>query len=148
MADAIGLAASVTGLVSAGLKVAKGIVSYIDGVKARKEELAAVSASVRHMQSSIDVLRDAGPGLSASNQAASSAAASATRACKEELGALAEFLEGLLDFPAQEQGFGSSVRQQKKKLSYPFHRESLNSLEHRLDSANNVLQTAIQALEL
>lgn len=100
------------------------------------------------MLGSIDVLRNGMPGLSASNQAASGAATSAMKACEEELRSLANLLQGLLDFPAQEHGFKSSVQQQKKKLTYPFHRPSLNNLEYRLDSANNVLQTAIQALEL
>ncbi|ROW11627.1 hypothetical protein VMCG_01293 [Cytospora schulzeri] len=148
MADAIGLAASVAGLVSLGLQVAGGIGSYIDGVKARKEELAAVSTRVRHMHGSIEVLRNAIPDLSASNQAASSAATSVMKTCEEELGALADVLQGLLDFPALEHGLKDSIREQKKKLTYPFHRPSLNNLERRLDSTNNVLQTAIQALEL
>lgn len=148
MADAIGLAASVAGLVSLGLQVAGGIGSYIDGVKARREELTVVSTGVRNMQSSINVLRNGMPGLSASNQAASGAATSAMKACEEELRSLADHLNDLVEFPAQEHGFKNSVQQQKKKLTYPFHRPSLNNLERRLDSANNVLQTAVQALEL
>lgn len=111
MADPIGLAASVVGLVSFGLEVAKGIGPYIDGVKARKEELAAVSTSARRMQSLIDVLRNGMLGLSASNQAATSAVTSATKAFRGELGALAELLRDLHSFPAQKPGFQSSARQ-------------------------------------
>lgn len=148
MADAIGLAASVTGLVSLGLKVVGGIKSYIDGYKARKEELTVISTSVRHMQTSIDVLRNAIPNLSASSQVASDATTSAIKTCEEELGALAEHLHEHLDFPAQEHDLKGSFRQQKKSLLYPFQRERLNDLVNRLESANDVLQTAIQVLEL
>lgn len=63
MAEALGVAASASGIVSLGLQVAGGITSYIDAVKARKEDVAAASTSVRYMQSSIDVLRNGKPGL-------------------------------------------------------------------------------------
>ncbi|KUI65727.1 hypothetical protein VM1G_01926 [Cytospora mali] len=120
MADAIGLAASVAGLVSLGLQLAEGIESYIGAVNDRKEELATVSTNVRHMKSSIDILKNGTPVLSASPQAASSATISARKTCEEELQALAIFLQGLLDFPAHEHEHGyyrNSIRQQEKKFT-------------------------------
>ena len=148
MAEALGVAASVSGLVSLGLQVAGGITSYIDAIKARKEELAAVSASVLHMQNSIDVLRDKIPGLSNEHQAASSAAISAMKRCVEELRGLGGLLRELSDYPSQNQSLQSTIRQQKKKLTYPFHRLSLDRLQQRLNSANDVLLLANQTLEL
>lgn len=149
MMEAVGAAASVAGLVSLGIQVAQGISSYIDAIKTRKEELAAISKSVRHMYSSIDVLKNGIPSTPASYQAASSVVSTAIKACEEELEALSALLQSLLDFPSgQLHGLESSVRQQKKTLSYPFHRPNLERLQRRLDSANGVLHIAIKALEL
>lgn len=150
MMEAVGAAASVAGLVSLGIQVAQGISSYIDAIRTRKEELAAISKSVRHMHSSIDVLKNGIPSTPASMyQAASSVVNTAIQACEEELEALSALLQSLLDNPSgQLHGLESSVRQQKKTLSYPFHRPNLERLQRRLDSANGVLHIAIKALEL
>lgn len=148
MAEALGVASGVAGLVSLGLEVVSGIESYIDAVKSRKEELATASTSVRNMRNLLDVLRVCLPSLSARHQAASSAATFSIKACEEELGGLSELLQDLLDLPAQKHGIRGSIKQQKKALSYPFHRQNLDKLQRRLSRANNVLRIAMQTLEL
>lgn len=149
MAEVFGTVGTVAGLVSLGLQLCAGLTSYIDAVRGRKEDLAAVAKQVQDFQRSIEIIRNAMPNLTTKYQAASTGVPPAITSCEQELRALHDMLGKLEDSPAQSGSTAKmSITDQKKRLTFPFHRPNLERLQERLQRANDSLQTAMQVLEL
>jgi hypothetical protein len=68
--------------------------------------------------------------------------------CNRDLAALETFLTKLTGSHSPDNGFKGKISEQKKKLTYQFHRPDLELLETRLSRANTSLQTALQILSL
>lgn len=148
MAEAFGVAASVSGLVSLGLELCSRIVTYIDGVQSREEDLSAVSRHAEDLRNSLDVIKSAIPNLSSKHETAGSAVAAALKSGEQELKTLDDFVGKLTDPLGQPQSLKATLRHARKKITYPFHRESLETLQQRLQRANVSLQAAMHALGL
>lgn len=150
MADALGLAASAAGIVSLGLQVYTGISSYVDGINDRKTELSAVTRQADTLQTAVNALQDALPQINAVLSNNRSPLVPALKRVEEELWALRLFLDTLQEqqVPNQTPGFATTMKQQKKKFTFPFHRPTLEKLQKKLESANNALQTSLQVVDL
>jgi hypothetical protein len=68
--------------------------------------------------------------------------------CEIELKSLGSLLKDLRGSPVDPANRASSVRSSIRKLSYPFKKKSINKLEEKLNSTNNVLKIALLALQL
>lgn len=150
MADPFGLAASAAGIVSLGLQVYTGVSSYVEGIKDRKTELSAVTRQANTLQTAVNVLQDAIPRINAALTISGSPVVPALKLVEEELWALRLFLVALQEqhVPDQTSDFATTLKQQKNKFSFPFHRPTLEKLQKKLESANNALQTGLQVVDL
>lgn len=148
MAEIVGLAASAAGLLSLGLQVYDGIASYINDFNDRGSDISAVSARAGSLQTSIAELQQILPRIAAKHSIGGTAAVPALRAADAELHSLQLFLDELRGPASQTASIRTTIREQKKKLAYPFRRPTLEKLERRLDSANSALRTGIQSLSL
>lgn len=150
MADAFGLAASAAGIVSLGLQVYTGISSYVEGIKDRKTELSAVTRQANTLQTAVNALQDAVPRITAALSSNESPLVPALKTVEEELWALRLFLASLQEQQVLDQtpDFAMTLKQQKKKFTFPFHRPTLEKLQKKLESANNALQTSLQVVDL
>lgn len=148
MAEIVGLAASAAGLLSLGLQVYDGITSYINDFNDRGSDISAVSTQAGNLQASIKELQQTLPRIAAKHTVGEAAAIPALKAADTELRALKSFLDELECPPAQVTSMRATIREQKKKLAYPFRRPTLEKLEKRLDGANSALRTCIQLLAL
>ncbi|KAF7534676.1 hypothetical protein G7054_g6002 [Neopestalotiopsis clavispora] len=146
MAEAFGLAASAAGIVSLGLQVYEGLASYVEGVKEWKPELAAISKQANNLQAIIKTLQVAIPRIDAILTTNESPLLSTLKTVEEELWALKLFLGSLQDVSGQSSKIVSVLKEQKKKLVYPFHRPTLEKLQKRLESANSALQISLQVV--
>ncbi|KAF3000519.1 hypothetical protein E8E14_007288 [Neopestalotiopsis sp. 37M] len=148
MAEAFGLAASAAGIVSLGLQVYEGVASYVEGVKDRKPELSAISKQANALQAVVKTLQVAAPRIDATLTNNELPLFSSLKTVEEELWALKLFLNSLQDVSGQSSKIVSVLKEQKKKLVYPFHRPTLEKLQKRLESANSALQTSLQVVNL
>ncbi|KAK8041063.1 hypothetical protein PG994_014070 [Apiospora phragmitis] len=132
-AEAVGLAASVAGLLSLGLRVTNGLVTYLDAIKNRGEELS----SVRRQN---DVLSRS------QNRQYDPAIVRSIQSCETELQAVEELLAGLANCDTIT--WRERLCNKKKKLSYAFDRAKVQQVTQRLHHANNILQLALTGLGL
>ncbi|KAI1857589.1 uncharacterized protein JN550_013158 [Neoarthrinium moseri] len=148
MADPFSLAASAAGIVSLGLTVCSGLASYIDGIRDRKSELSTLSTQAQNLQATLSVLKGAESSIVAMHPAGAPALESAFKSVKEQLQALELFLKEQQDASSQSSGMVASLKEQKRKLTFAFHRPTLEKLQKKLDSANGGLQIILHVLGL
>ncbi|ETS81622.1 hypothetical protein PFICI_06624 [Pestalotiopsis fici W106-1] len=148
MAEAFGLAASAAGIVSLGLQVYEGVASYVEGVKDRKTELSAILKQANTLQAIVNALQVAAPRIDAILSIHESPLLPSLKTVEEELWALKLFLGSLQNTDSQPKDVLATLKEQKRKLTFPFHRPTLNKLQKKLESANNALQTSLQVVEL
>jgi hypothetical protein len=148
MAEALGVAAAVAGIVSLGLELFSRIVSYTDAVQSRGEDLDAISRHAKDLRTSLDVIKNAIPNIASKHDLAGDAVLAALKSGMQELKSLEGFVNSLIDPQGHSQSSKSTFKDVKKKLTYPSHRESLEALQQRLQRANVSLQIAIHALSL
>ncbi|KAK9423584.1 hypothetical protein SUNI508_04065 [Seiridium unicorne] len=148
MAEAFGLIASAAGIMSLGLQVYEGVASYIEGVKDRKSDLSAISRQANILQDIVNALQLAAPQIDAILKINGSPLLSSLKTVEGELWALKLFLGSLQDVSSEPPNIASRLKEQKRKLTYPFHRPTLEQLQRRLESANHALQTSLQVVNL
>ena len=59
MAEAVGLAASVAGLLSLGLQITGGIATYLDALESRQDELASIKRQNDALSAALDTIKTA-----------------------------------------------------------------------------------------
>ncbi|KAI0151112.1 hypothetical protein BJ166DRAFT_535187 [Pestalotiopsis sp. NC0098] len=148
MAEAFGVAASAGGIVSLGLQVYSGLNSYVEGVKDRKAELSAVSRQLNTFHATVSALQDALPRFNVLLSKSASPLPRALNTVEQELWALKLFLNKLQQAPDQSPSVSTTLREQKKKLTFPFHQPTLEKLQKKLETANLALQTSLQVVDL
>lgn len=143
MAEAVGLAASVAGLVSLGLQVTGGIATLLDALENRQAELASVKRQSDALAASLDIIRAAS---SRFHNQHSYAIMASIQACETELQAVEALLADLANCDTST--WRQRLRGKKKKLSYVFDRSKVQLVVQRLHNANQVLQLTLTGLNL
>lgn len=148
MAEAFGVAASVAGIVSLGLEVFSGIVSYIDAIQRCDDEIDAINRQAKELQRSLHIIKGVIPELTLKYQDATSTVLAALESGEQELKALKDLVAKLSDLPGQQKNTKYSLTRARKKATFPFHQGDLEGLQQRLQRANIALQAAMSALGL
>ncbi|KFA54720.1 hypothetical protein S40293_00693 [Stachybotrys chartarum IBT 40293] len=142
--EVIGTAA---GVISLGFQLHGAASKYIDGFRSAKQEVRSAQALLDCLGASLEVLDSALGKIGPIDQATERSIHLCEKALEGEMKALSELLDKL-----KEQDPGESLRahlrEQKKKLAYPFSRENLQRLESRLGTLNTILSTALNAMSL
>lgn len=149
MADPLSITASVAGLVSLGIQVVGGITKYLEAVREGKNDVASVKAQVARTQDLltlvVKVAAKAEP-----NHSTTAAFLKDFASVQPELQALEE-LARKLDTPQppqQSHEVLGKVYVRAKRLTYPFHRPTMDRLQSQLARVNSMLQAAIQVAGL
>ncbi|KAI0439419.1 hypothetical protein F4803DRAFT_568563 [Xylaria telfairii] len=145
MAEALGLAASVAGIVALGIEVCKGIGNYVTAARGRKEELEVIHRQSKTFQDHVETLKNLSASIPSQHQAAGNTVLAALKSGELELQALKALVEELGGPSSQSQSMNSIVKY-KWKTAYPLHRNRLVTLQQRLDRTNMSLDAAIGAL--
>lgn len=144
MAEAVGLAASVAGLVSLGLQVTGGIVTYLDALENRQDELASVKRQNDALSAALDIIQAATSRFQ--GQPHDHAVQNNIQSCNAELQALEVLLAELANCDTST--WRQRLRSTRKKLSYAFDRSKVHQMAQRLHHANEVLQLTLTGLGL
>ncbi|KAF5598039.1 hypothetical protein FPCIR_3312 [Fusarium pseudocircinatum] len=144
MAEAAGTA---IGIISFGLQLYTGLSEYLDAVKGREEDLLQAKNNATTLQYSLKAIEDTLSKVN-DNTIAQDAVEECKSSCESELTALHKLLNDLQGKPINPSDPVSKARSSMQKWSYPFKKKNIARLEERLKSANNVLKTALSALQL
>ncbi|KAI7785975.1 uncharacterized protein LA080_005636 [Diaporthe eres] len=145
MADPLSITASVAGLISLGVQTVSGITQYLDAVRERKDDVASAKTLVFRMQNLLQLVDKVAAKVEPTHTT-TSAFLKATASVQPELQALEEFVRSLdiKRLPSPSHEVLGKVYVQAKKLTYPFHRPTMDRLQFRLDRVNSMLQAALQ----
>lgn len=146
MADPLSVAGLATGLVSLGLQVYNGISTYLDAIHGRDVDLALVRRNAKGIEDTVRIIERYIPQFQTQRQTVSSLVKESIQSCEGELVSAQQFLLKLETSNSSDASFKNSLRKQKQKLTYPFHRPHLDRLEHRLEIVSGALQTALLVL--
>ncbi|KAK8133585.1 hypothetical protein PG984_005597 [Apiospora sp. TS-2023a] len=143
MAEALGLAASVAGLLSLGLQVTGGVASYLDALENRQEELASAKRQNEALVASLEIVKTASTHVLSHH---AHTVATSIQSCEAELRSVEDLLADLANCDTST--WRQRLRSKKKKLSYRFDRSKVQQLVQRLHNSNQVLQLALAGLNL
>lgn len=145
MADPLSITASVAGLISLGVQVFSGITQYLDAVRERKDDVASARTQARRMQELLQLVNSAAAKIEPAHSA-TAAFLKASASVEPELKALEQFVQSVdttRPLPSGRDVLGK-VQIQAKKLTYPFHRPTMDRLQSHLLKVNDMLQAALQ----
>jgi hypothetical protein len=152
-AEAIGVAASVAGVISLGLQITNGIVKYINGIEVRNEELEHIRKQNLVLLTTLCKIEASSIRLQASHISAQgqhqgflAALDQGLQACKNDLVAVDELRIELADNSASD--CKARLDNNKKKWTYPFRRSRILQLAERLRQANETVQLILGGLGL
>ncbi|EMT74416.1 hypothetical protein FOC4_g10002530, partial [Fusarium odoratissimum] len=101
-----------------------------------------------NLQCSLKAIGEAISRVNGNNALAQDAVEECKNSCEAELKALGTLLTDLKGLPVNPAGPFAKARSSMHKWSYPFKKKNITKLEGRLMSTNNVLKTALSALQL
>ncbi|KAI1249155.1 hypothetical protein MGN70_008764 [Eutypa lata] len=148
MADPFTIVGLAAGLASLGIQVCGGITTYLDGIKCQADDIASVKRQVQSLESVLQAVRTTLPRIDSSHQVSTTAVVECLRSFEAELETLGKFVSKLTADIVTPTKFKDKVKEQTKKLTYPFNRSKLNQLEARLVQVNGIFQTSLQGLDL
>lgn len=145
VAEAVGLAASVAGLVTLGLQLTCGILKYVDAFESRQKDLDFVREQSDALKATLLAV---GEGLHSQGQSGEVIAAvtQSMQSFAKELSSLQELHSDFADCGSQD--WTAQVENKKKKFAYAFNRPKIQELGQRLQKASDTLQLALNALGL
>lgn len=144
MAEPIGLAASVAGLISLGLQITGGIVTYVNALEGRQDDLASVKRQNDAFAATLNIVRAASSRFQGHQH--DQTIKLNLVSCETELHALEELLANLADCDTAT--WRHRLKNKTKKLTYAFHQSKVQQMLQRLQHANENIQLVVTALGL
>ncbi|KAK1639327.1 hypothetical protein BDP81DRAFT_391449 [Colletotrichum phormii] len=138
-AESLGLAASVAGLLSLGLQITGGIVKYMDAFEGREEELRNVKKQNDSLAVALRAVKTALAGFQDQSPDIIIAVEQNIRSCEVDLSAVEALCVELSDRAGST--WTRRLENNKKKLTFAFHRPKLRDLAQQLQQAHGALQT-------
>ncbi|KAI1126276.1 hypothetical protein F5Y10DRAFT_245271 [Nemania abortiva] len=144
MADPLSIAGLATGVVPLGLQLFETVNGYLDAVKGRSSEIEFTRRQADNMRNLLETIRGLLPRLQTDYPTSAVMIQHYVKPCEAELRSLNDILLELCGTSAPQSSILSKLKEQRKKLSYPFDRSRISQLESRLEKVNHALQTALQ----
>ncbi|KAK7750502.1 hypothetical protein SLS62_007581 [Diatrype stigma] len=148
MADPFSIAGSAAGLISLGIQIGGGIITYLNAIKCRADDIASVKRQAQNFETVLSIIQAALDRVDPSHQVPISAVAECLGSCEAEIKGLEDFVSEIAGGSSSQPTFKDKVKEKARKLAYAFDQPKLEQLESRLSRVNGILQTALQALGL
>lgn len=146
MAELLGVAASVTGVLGFGMQVCSGVSKYLEAVKAREKELRSARANAARMTQLLDAAQRSSSALAPRHDLSAEPVRRCVAACEHEIRALDDLLSSLSCSFATSTGANvrERLKQHARTATYAFHRDGIDRLQTQMSRVNEALQTALQ----
>ncbi|KAK8149225.1 hypothetical protein G3M48_007755 [Beauveria asiatica] len=150
MADPLSVAGLAFAVVSLGLQVTAGITDYFDALSSRDQDIASARQQNDTLRKTLRVIESSSSRLRLQNdhRPATAALRECLDSCKKELQALEMTVAELVSCDQATTCRKDKIRNQGKKLLYPFNRPKLEQIATNLHNINSNLQLALQTLGL
>ncbi|KAM3451214.1 hypothetical protein MY3296_005470 [Beauveria thailandica] len=148
MADPLSVAGLAFAVVSLGLQVTAGITDYFDALSSRDQDIASARQQNDTLRKTLRVIESSSSRLQNDHRPATAALRECLDSCKKELQALEMTVAELVSCDQATTCRKDKIRNQGKKLLYPFNRPKLEQIATRLHNINSNLQLALQTLGL
>lgn len=147
MSDPFSIAASAAGLAGFGLKTCTAVTSYLDAIKSRSQEIERARQEAQTMHRLLTTIDTSTNKISSSHESSISGLRACMETCKLDIAALETLVSELAGCASvdQDSGVWFNMKEQGKKLTYPFHRSKLDKLQAQLSKVTDSLQMALQA---
>ncbi|KAH9215897.1 hypothetical protein DL95DRAFT_460743 [Leptodontidium sp. 2 PMI_412] len=149
------IAGSAVGIISLGIQLCNGIISYYNGYRRQDADLDKTLQSLETLKGLLISLDAPLNGLASSSQAFTAPAMNVEECitqCNTSLVELQNYLDKCRDvLPAgskSKRSLGDTFKIQVKKALFPFRRDSLDSLKDNVDRVRKNLDTAFDILHL
>lgn len=144
MSDPVSLAGTAVGIVSLGLSVCKGLVSYYSQVRDCPKETKNMLQKIEGLKDVLEVLED----VFRSHDDLKTETP-AVKTAKQNILACTNGLEELKDITEKcEATSAKSGRDLINRMSYPFRRDTIKAILEHVDSLQSNLDTSIDVLHL
>lgn len=146
MAEVLG---TVVGVVSLGMQLSSGVMTYLDGIQCREEDIDSTKRRCRSMEALLKEIENLRLRLQPPTALANAngiALEESMSSAEAELSLLADFMVKICPSDALTSPKSAivKIREQKSKWLYPFRRDHLHRLDNRLEAANKALEAALQ----
>jgi hypothetical protein len=148
MAEAFGIAGSAFGTVSLGLQLFREISQYLDSVEGRDEDLERARNYARIFQSCLIALDTRASTAGISNNEVERLINQSQANCEVAIGGLLNIVTELKGPDLIPNSRTSKARTLCVRLKYPFKKQNLEKLEKQLFDTTNVLQLALNILQV
>ncbi|KGO77406.1 hypothetical protein PITC_047790 [Penicillium italicum] len=138
MAD---LAGTAVGIISLGLQLCQGIVSYSEAWRGYDDEIQNARNKAKALRMLLKTLRDTIEELQQTRPEVAADLEEKAMSMQNSIEKLRKIVDRFK--PARSEAFPEKVRTQLKKSVYYFQRESLQDMQNHLDQIQNVLQTTL-----
>jgi hypothetical protein len=147
MADPLSVAGSAVGVVSLGIQVCQGLVSYLRSVQGRQQDIANCLRDVQSLKTVFSSLNSVLPGLAQQRGSDHSAIQQCLLDCEDELGKLQHLIPSL-EGPSHSNCVKGKMKEAGRAVLYPFREGELASIRHCLQSLLQTLTLAINTASL
>lgn len=138
---------TVVGIVSLGVQVCNGLASYYKEYRGQKSEIDDIIQKAEGLTSAFALIQLQLQGVPPQHQQVAAQVERLLFACKDKIAMLDEALDKCRQATAAK-GPKERLLQLKQKLSYPFQRDILQTLQSMVGSLQDNVNTAVAALQL
>jgi len=136
MADPFSVAAGTVGVISLGIQVCQGLVRFYSDYRSASSDIKRICSSLDVLSNTLERLQSTLIQLELGS--ASDIASKALEACSSGITELEEYLKKCR--------VSQSWKGQRKRLRYPFQKESLRALKSNVEDLRQNLSLALQTL--
>lgn len=147
MSDPFSVAASAVSIVSLGIQVCQGLLTYYDDYKSYDDTVGSLCRKVESLRSTLEICEEAlqKPGLTTSK--ASVNVTKSIDACKDSLCSLQTTLESCKKVP-KPQGLKASIHNYGQQTLYPFKKPYILRLQSTVTNLQDNVHTALLTLQM
>lgn len=145
MGDPFSVAASAISVVSLGIQVCQGLLSYYGDYKSYDDTIGSLCRNVEGLRSTLEICEEAlqKPGLTTSKAGAN--VTKSMGACRDGLASLQNTLDSYKKIP-KPQGFKASIHNYGQQTLYPFKKPNVLRLQSTVAELQANVNTALLVL--
>jgi hypothetical protein len=148
MAESLGVAGSVVGIISLSMQISEGLLKYYRSWKDQDNAVSDLCASLESLSESLTILSTAIQPPVKFGKAVKNDVEKNVDRMSGTLKKLKDELEKIKGTQTPKPGARATMRRHVRRALYPFREETLNKMQRAIDNARSDLDLALQVLQM